>query len=192
LLLERHAEVDGSNLRSLDADFESGAGECAWLLAGSSDTNERLKHLATLRGIHPDRIIFAEKLANPQHLARYPLRIYFWIICLMARIRRRRMRFGWVCRSWTLPGRSFASRVCASVVQAAGIGELVCASPDDYIAQAVALGQDRAKLAAIKQKLISGRDTCRLFDTPLLVADLEQLFGRCGRISNQMLCQRPI
>jgi hypothetical protein len=76
----------------------------------------------------------------------------------------------------TLPGRSFASRVCASLVRAAGIEEMVCATPDAYVARAVALAQNSTTLAAIRQRLIAGRDSCRLFDTPALVRDLEKLY----------------
>ena len=76
----------------------------------------------------------------------------------------------------TWPGRSFAARVCASLVQAAGVPELACASADEYIARAVEFAQSPEKLAAIKAKLVAGRDTCLLFDTPRLVKGLEGLY----------------
>jgi hypothetical protein len=78
----------------------------------------------------------------------------------------------------TLPGRSFNSRVCASLVRAAGVAELVCSSPDEYVAHAVELAQDRKKLAAIKSRLAEGRDTSLLFDTPQLVQHLEGLYRK--------------
>ena len=53
----------------------------------------------------------------------------------------------------TLPGRSFASRVCASLVTAAGIGEMVCATPQEYIEREVAFGNDPASLAPVKANL---------------------------------------
>jgi hypothetical protein len=76
----------------------------------------------------------------------------------------------------TLPGRSFASRVCASLVQAAGIGEVVCQTPEAYVERAIELGRDRGKLTLLKKKLASRRDSCLLFDTPLLVRHLEDLY----------------
>ena len=76
----------------------------------------------------------------------------------------------------TLPGRSFASRVCTSLVRAAGVGELECSSPEDYVARAVELGQNREKLVAIRAKLATGRDTSLLFNTPKLVGHLEDLY----------------
>ncbi len=76
----------------------------------------------------------------------------------------------------TLPGRSFASRVCGSLVRAAGLEELVCATPEEYIARAVAFGRDRTKLSSLNQRLAAGRDSCLLFDVPQLVRHLEGLF----------------
>jgi len=76
----------------------------------------------------------------------------------------------------TFTGRTFAARVCASVVRAAGLGELACPTRDAYVAKAIELGHNREKLAAIKQKLIAERDTCTLFDTPRLVRNLEDLY----------------
>jgi len=147
-----------------------------WLLTGTSETNNRLRQLAASQGIRPDRIIFAEKMANPQHLARYPLADLF-LDNLPYGAHTTAADALWMgVPIVTLPGRSFASRVCASVVKAAGIGELVCASPDDYVARAVELGRNPLKCNAIKEKLVTERDTCLLFDTPLLVSQLEQLY----------------
>ena len=121
-------------------------------------------------------LIFAEKIANPQHLARYPLADLF-LDNLPYGAHTTAADALWMgVPIVTLPGRSFASRVCASVVQAAGIDELICTSPEDYVARAVELGLDRTKFATIKEKLISGRDTCLLFDTPRLVSHLEELY----------------
>jgi hypothetical protein len=76
----------------------------------------------------------------------------------------------------TVAGRTFAARVCAALVQAAGIGEMVCATPEAYIARAIELGQNRDRLAAVKAKLAAGRDSSLLFDTPNLVRHLEGLY----------------
>ncbi len=76
----------------------------------------------------------------------------------------------------TLPGRCFASRVCSSLVTAAGLPELVCRTGNEYVARAIELGSDRASLAALAARLREGRDTCVLFDTPLLVSRLEALY----------------
>lgn len=44
-----------------------------WLLTGTVESNDRLRKAAAQAGIAPDRIVFADKKFNPDHLARYPL-----------------------------------------------------------------------------------------------------------------------
>ena len=149
-----------------------------WLLSGSADTNERLRKIATDHGVGADRIVFAETMRNPEHLARYPLADLF-LDSLPYGAHTTAADSLWMnVPILTLPGRSFNSRVCASVVRAAGVGELVCSSPEEYVARAVELAQDREKLAAIKSRLAEGRDTCLLFDTPQLVQHLEGLYRK--------------
>lgn len=53
----------------------------------------------------------------------------------------------------TFSGRGFASRVCGSLVQAVGMPEMVCESPEDYVKKAIALGNDRAALKRCRDKL---------------------------------------
>src|SRR5262249_16884005 len=48
-------------------------GSVLWVLTGTQATNERVRLYAAQSGVAPDRIVFAEKAANPEHLARYPL-----------------------------------------------------------------------------------------------------------------------
>ena len=147
-----------------------------WLLTGNVDTNERLRQFAAQRGVVPERIVFAEKMLNPEHLARYPLADLF-LDNLPYGAHTTAADAMWMgVPILTLPGRSFASRVCGSVVRAAGLGELVCATPEDYVARAIELGRDRSQLLALKQRLVAGRDFCLLFDTPQLVRNLEDLF----------------
>ena len=81
----------------------------------------------------------------------------------------------------TWPGRSFAARVCASLVNAAGIPELAVSTPDEYVARAVELAQSPEKLAAIKARLAANRERCLLFDTPRLVSGLEDLYRQMWR-----------
>lgn len=44
-----------------------------WLLSGAPEANQRLQQAAVARGVSAGRLIFAQKMPNPQHLARYPL-----------------------------------------------------------------------------------------------------------------------
>jgi predicted O-linked N-acetylglucosamine transferase (SPINDLY family) len=147
-----------------------------WLLSGTEETNARLRQAAAGHGVSPERIVFAQKLANPEHLARYPLADLF-LDSLPYGAHTTAADSLWMSVPiLTLRGRSFAARVCADVLQAAGLEEMICTTPDAYVARAVELAHNRDKLSAIKAKLAAGRDTCLLFDTPRLVRGLEELY----------------
>jgi len=151
-------------------------GSVLWLLTGTADTNERVRKIASDSGIAPERIIFADKMTNPDHLARYPLADLFLDSFPYGAHTTASDALWMGVPILTFPGRSFASRVCADLVRAAGIGEMECATPDAYVERAVEFGKDRSKLEPIKKKLIAGRDTCLLFDTPKLVRHLEDAY----------------
>lgn len=151
-------------------------GSVLWLLSGTPETNERLRQTAQQKGVAGDRLIFAQKRANPQHVARYALADLF-LDNLPYGAHTTAADAIWMgVPILTLPGRSFASRVCASLVRAAGVPEMIATSTQDYVARAIAYAKDPAALAALKERLATGRDASLLFDTPKLVHDLEGLY----------------
>jgi predicted O-linked N-acetylglucosamine transferase (SPINDLY family) len=64
----------------------------------------------------------------------------------------------------TCLGSTFAGRVAASLLNAAGLPQLIATSLTDYEALALRLARDKDALAAIKEMLARNRDTCPLFD----------------------------
>lgn len=148
-----------------------------WLLSGPPGVEERLWQAAEAKGIARNRLIFAEKRANPDHLARYPLADLF-LDCLPYGAHTTASDALWMgVPVLTLTGRCFAARVCSSLVSSAGLSELCCPTAETFIAKAVELGRDAAAIAALKRKLSSQRDSCTLFDTPGLVRSLEALYS---------------
>ena len=147
-----------------------------WLLGGTPDTRQRLRDRAAEAGIAPGRLVFADKKPNPEHVARYALADLFLDNGPYGAHTTASDALWMGLPILTVPGRGFASRVCASLVTAAGLPELVCASLGDYTARAIALGNDRPALAVLRTRLKAGRDTCLLFDTPRLVAHLEAAY----------------
>ncbi|MBL8700019.1 MAG: N-acetylglucosamine transferase [Alphaproteobacteria bacterium] len=147
-----------------------------WLLGSPEGTKERLQAYAEKQGVSADRLVFAEKLANPFHLARYPLADLFLDTAPYGAhtTASDALWMGVPVLTWS--GRSFASRVCGSLVRAAGLPELVCKSPDEFVERAVALAQDREKLAAYRAQLERNRGSCTLFDMDGLVRGLEGLY----------------
>ena len=144
-----------------------------WLFGSYQATELRLRELAKAEGVAPERLVFAPGLVNHEHLARYPLADLFLDAAPCGGHTTASDALWMGVPVLTAPGRGFAARVCGSLVKAAGIGELVCSSLDDYVARAVELGNDRAKLAALRQKLVERRDTCELFDTVKLMSHLD-------------------
>jgi predicted O-linked N-acetylglucosamine transferase (SPINDLY family) len=146
-----------------------------WLLGGPASTNARLHELAQKHGIADKRIIFAGKKPNPPHLARYPLADVF-VDTFPYGAHTTAADAMWMgVPVLTVPGRGFASRVCASVIRAAGAADLVCPTTDVYVTRAIEFGRNREKLAAVKERLARDRDTSVLFDTPALTRNLEGL-----------------
>lgn len=164
-------------------------GSVLWLLEGVSSTNDRLRQHAQSHGISAERIVFARKFSNPFHLARYALADLFLDTTPYGAHTTGSDALWMGVPVLTLAGRCFASRVCSSLVTAAGLPELVCQTGEDYVGHAIELGRNRTRLAALAARLREQRDSCVLFDTPLLVARLEDLYremwaeAREGRIA---------
>jgi predicted O-linked N-acetylglucosamine transferase (SPINDLY family) len=147
-----------------------------WLLDTSEQTKIRLHDMALQKGVSPSRIIFAPKMQNSHHLARYPLADLFLDSAPYGAHTTASDALWMGVPVLTLSGRSFASRVCGSLVRSAGLTDLVYTSPQDYVARAVALAGNPAEVAAYKSILRANRDTCQLFDTSMLVNRLEALY----------------
>jgi predicted O-linked N-acetylglucosamine transferase (SPINDLY family) len=156
-------------------------GSVLWLLDGPEAYRERLKAEALARNLDPARLIFAPKLRNPEHLARLGLADLVLDTTPYGAHTTASDALWMGVPVLTVSGRSFASRVCGSLVRAAGLPDLVTASAEDYVDRAVALGRDPARLAALKRRLVAGRDTSVLFDVPGLVRSLEDLYAGMWR-----------
>lgn len=147
-----------------------------WLLDSAAEINARLSAYAQARGVARERLIFAPKQANLYHLARYPLADLFLDTSPYGAHTTASDALWMGVPVLTLSGRSFAARVCGSLVRAVGLSELICESAEDYVERAVALGQSREHVAPLKAKLEANRATCDLFNMELLVSRLEDLY----------------
>jgi len=135
-----------------------------WFGSWLRDTADNLRAEAARRGIAGERLVFAD-IATPQaHLARLRLAD----IALDNRYHGGGVTT--VDALWagvpvlTVLGDTPASRLGATLVQAAGVSELQLADLAAYERQAVALARDPAALAAQKARLEAQREACPLFD----------------------------
>jgi predicted O-linked N-acetylglucosamine transferase (SPINDLY family) len=76
----------------------------------------------------------------------------------------------------TCKGESFAGRVAASLLTAAGLPEMITQSLAAYEARALALARNPAALAEIRAKLAKCRGTSPLFDTVRFTRHLEAAY----------------
>lgn len=150
-----------------------------WLLDYNTETNARLRAAAEARGVGGERLVFAPKIANARHLARYPLADLFLDTIPYGAHTTASDALWMGVPVLTMPGRCFASRVCSSLVRAAGAPELICDTPEHFVQRAIALATtDRLGLASQRERLIAGRETCVLFDIDLLARRLEGLYAQ--------------
>lgn len=147
-----------------------------WLLGSTQATQERLWHHAQARGVARERLVFASKLANPHHLARYPLADLFLDTNPYGAHTTASDALWSGVPVLTCSGQSFASRVCGSLARSAGLEELVCETEEQYIRTAIRLGNDPQTLLAFRERLKEQRGHCTLFDMPQLVNSLETLY----------------
>ena len=80
------------------------------------------------------------------------------------------------CPLLTVRGTTFAGRVAASLLHAAGLPQLVMASVDDYVARAIALARDDEQRQALRAHLEGPGRASALFDTARTTRALENAY----------------
>jgi predicted O-linked N-acetylglucosamine transferase (SPINDLY family) len=156
-----------------------------WLLAGNEDAVRNLRRRAEMRGIVPERLVFAPRMRPEDHLARHRLADLF-LDTLPINAHTTASDALWAgLPVVTCLGASFAGRVAGSLLNALGLPELITDTREDYEALALNLARDANRLASLRAKLAQNRCTHPLFDTDRLRRHIESAFEtmleRCRR-----------
>ena len=161
-----------------------------WLLSGGAESDARLRARAARAGVAADHLIFSPFMLNPTHLARYRCADLFLDTAPYGAHTTASDALWMGVPVLTVLGQSFPTRVCASLVRNAGLGDLVCADFAGYRDLAIALAQDPTRLRTAREILARDRDQCALFDTPKLVRALESLYASMWRdhTDNKLPC----
>jgi predicted O-linked N-acetylglucosamine transferase (SPINDLY family) len=150
-----------------------------WLSQMPIKTIDNLKKEAQKQGIEPDRLIFASRVpGRKEHLSRLRLMDLFLDTpnynahataadALLSGV-----------PVLTLLGNTYAGRVAASQLTAAGLPELIVHSEEQYFAKAMGLVNNPQNLAALRQRLENNQETAPLFNTNQYVKNLEELFKK--------------
>jgi protein O-GlcNAc transferase len=151
-------------------------GSVLWLLRGSDAAVAGIEAEAIAHGVEAGRVVWAERMPLADHLARHAHADLF--------LDTFHYNAHTTCSDalWaglpvlTLAGRTFASRVAASLLNTIGLPELVTRSVESYEALALSLATSPAKLAALRRRLHRNRTETPLFDTPLFAKRIEAAF----------------
>jgi predicted O-linked N-acetylglucosamine transferase (SPINDLY family) len=151
-------------------------GSVLWLLEDNPTAGINLRKEAQTRGIDPNRLVFANRMKLPEHLARHRAADLF-IDTLPCNAHTTASDAIWAgLPVLTCMGESFASRVAASLLNAIELPELITTTQEEYEATAIELATHPVKLKAIKYKLEKNRLTTALFDTPRFTEHIEAAF----------------
>ncbi len=151
-------------------------GSVLWLWHDQARAQANLRAAAAAAGVDPARLVFAATLPQSAHLARLGLADLFLDSFPYGAHTTASDALSQGVPIITRAGRSFASRVATSLLNAIGLPELSTASLAEYEALAVALAGDPARLAALKARLLAAIPTAPLFDPLRFARHLETAF----------------
>ena len=151
-------------------------GSVLWLLQDNSWVVENLKKEAQKRGVNGQRLVFADRVPLSEHLARHRQADLFLDTYPYNAHTTTSDALWSGLPVLTLMGRSFGSRVAASLLNAIGLPELITSNQEEYEALAIDLALNPNNLTDITNKLSNNRLITPLFDTPLFTHNLEAAY----------------
>ena len=151
-------------------------GSVLWLLQDNPTAASNLRKEAAQRGVEPQRLVFAQRMALPEHLARHRAADLF-IDTLPYNAHTTASDALWAgLPVLTCTGEAFASRVAASLLNAIDLPELITSTQEEYEALVIELATNPERLKTIRQKLDRNRLTTPLFDTHLFAQHIEEAY----------------
>jgi predicted O-linked N-acetylglucosamine transferase (SPINDLY family) len=147
-----------------------------WLLEDHQGATANLRREAQARGIATERLIFAQHEQLDRHLARLGLAdLVLDTLPYGAHTTTSDALWAGV-PVLTRIGSSFAGRVAASLLTAAGLPEMITQSAVEYEAMAQNFAAAPELLSKIREKLARNRESCALFDTVRITRNLEAAY----------------
>jgi protein O-GlcNAc transferase len=158
-------------------------GSVLWLFRSNDAAEANLRREASARGIDPARLVLACFRAPADHLARIACADLF-LDTLPCNAHTTASDALWAgVPVLTCKGGTFAGRVAASLLHAAGLQQLATESLAEYEALAHKLADDRALLASMRQRLAQNRLSCALFDTARFTRHIEAAYTTMVRMA---------
>jgi len=153
-------------------------GSVLWLQGGGQEkVKENLRREASVRGVDPTRLVFAQKIESmAEHLGRHRLADVF-LDTLPFNAQTTAVDALWAgLPVLTCLGESSFGRIAGSVLMALGMEELVTKDWQAYEVQAVRIGLESGYAKVLKEKLERNRVDAPLFDTARLTRHMESAY----------------
>jgi predicted O-linked N-acetylglucosamine transferase (SPINDLY family) len=147
-----------------------------WIWGNYMGIKQKLDDYGKKHGVNAERFIVSPTEPHPKHLARMQLADLFLdtfyynahTSCSDA------IRVG--LPILTRPGKTFASRVAASLLKLVKANKLIAKNTEDYIAKAIQFAAEQAELKRIQDKIIQYRDSSQIYNPKLFTKHLDQAF----------------
>lgn len=151
-------------------------GSVLWLLKANPWAENNLREEAHKRGVDPERLVFAARAPQAEHLARQRLADLF-LDTFNFNAHTTASDALWVgLPVLTKQGQGFAARVASSLLKAIDVPELITQSEEEYERLALELARQPERLSAIRRKLADNRLSTPLFDTELFTRHIEAAY----------------
>ncbi|MBL8287150.1 MAG: hypothetical protein JNL85_04120 [Rubrivivax sp.] len=156
-------------------------GSVLWLKETNGQLHDNVRREAEARGVAGERIVFAKAVSYGEHFRRLALADVF-VDTWPYNAHTTAADALWAgVPVVTLYGNGYASRVAASVLNAAGLAELAFEKVEDYQLAILALAREPALLAGYREHLRSQRMVLPLFDSARFTGEFEALMSRLWR-----------
>jgi predicted O-linked N-acetylglucosamine transferase (SPINDLY family) len=167
--------------------LQQAPGSVLWLYADEERVRERVRRAAAHRGVEPKRLVFTAREPRAAYLARFPLSDLLLDSLQHNATTTACDAFSVGVPLLTLRGKTFTSRIGESLLNAAGLPELVAAGKEVYVELAVQLASDKERLNSFRRTLQARSGP--LFDTASRVREIEaalmQMWQRHEQRENQ-------
>ncbi len=152
-------------------------GSVFWLLEDNATVVNNLRKEAAARGVDSSRLVFAKRVPLDEHLARHHLADLF-LDTLPYNAHTTASDALWAgLPVLTQAGKSFASRVAASLVTYIGMPEMIVNSDAEYVETAILLARNPAQLKKLKTKLAKNKKTSSLFNGQQFARYIESAYS---------------
>jgi protein O-GlcNAc transferase len=154
-----------------------------WLRNASATVKNNLAKEAERRGVDSSRLVYAPRTeTRAEHFSRLALADVFLDTQPYNAHTTASDALGAGVPVITVRGRTFASRVASSLLEACDLGHLAVKTPSEYEQLALELASAPHTVAALKEHLLRARTSAPLFDTPRFCQHLEaaylEIWGR--------------